>query len=253
MRGTKKAKQAWDDWITGKIDGNERDKITKPYLAKLGIDGTNPYEADSFIAAQKAATNEQELRQAYMLRDAINEKEKTIASRLEPGTRQIYMTGIGKVEAGKRSVASLDKAIQSYRDSTEKQVRQSIENRSNRESSAVPGIEWNGGRLAAGSTKGETMDPSLAAFSIVDKYHRSSMPANGIVPNLSVSGMNTDGEVVTGKVPEEIVRRLYEQSISGIQPDPTELAEWLDEWVSENDIYDNEVDLFGDDSDSPIS
>ena len=246
--------EAHDKFLSGDIDGYEREQIVKRYASLYGVTSLDPNDTDSFVKAIEKAETEEDIRLAYMLRDSANNRDRELMGRLEPGTRRIYDSGIDKVKDGRRSAESFDRGIQRYRDATEKTIRKSeLSKRQFGANAATPGIEWQGGQLRAGSVRGEVMPAELACILFIDKYHRSSMPKNGIVPNVSVSGVNTDGEVVTVKVPEDIMQAVYQDSANGVQPDATAMIEWLDSIAAEYDIYDNEFDMYADDSDTPIT
>jgi len=258
------AKEAWERWERKEINASERDNLAKPYLDYVGLKRGNPEDADAILELRKQYKGDKERynREASIYRQGVYEREKEIDRKLDGGKLKITREMEQSLIDGKRSKEQRDQSVDKWANATERTIRQSMRAKSERvqreqadESRTVslkqPGIEWKGGQLRAGNMQGQKMDPTIAAAEIVDKYHRSSMPKLGILPNLNARGETPNGEILEVKIPEEIAREIMRQSKAGINPDPTQLINLLVDFCNKYDI--DKIDLYADDSDEYVS
>ena len=211
----------------------------------------NEYSADKLLykAAQKRTLVNDIAFSVSVEKNNIANREKAIREKLAVGANKIF-------KESKQKPEKRDKGIQNWQDSAERSIRKAIDDNAKKEAilkqenyrkdnDRKPGIEWKGGQLRSGNMTGQKTDYRLAALEIADKYFRSTMPRFGIVPNMNVRG-ESGGEIIDASVPVEIVAAMMKQAKDGQQPDATELIEWLQEWCEENEIDDDEIDLFAD-------
>lgn len=196
-------------------------------------------------------------RTLYMHRDNVRDNEAIIASKLLAGEHSIWQSMDKGIQSGKTSHEKRDKAVERWRDSTERNIRLIAEARAKQraelaalgivETTKQPGVDWQGGQLRAGDMPGHVMPYAIAALSFVDKYTRSTMPNSGIVPNLNVSGKGADGIDYIDKVPSEIMEKIQGEISEGIEPSMVALLKWLSDFCEMHGI--DLVALFADDAD----
>lgn len=183
----------------------------------------------------------------------VSEKEKSISEKLRNGEIKITAESKQAIISGKREISDVEASIQRWKDSVERSIRVSSEKKAAKEIERAkdrykegkqPGIEWKGGELRAGTMSGQTLPVEIAAYELVDKYMRSTMPKNGIVPKITVRGMGPDGEILEDTVPREIMERIMIKAIDGDddeEPASRELIAWLLSFQEDNEVDDIEL------------
>lgn len=226
-------------------------------FAKAEVKAQKAAQYDDKAKSKIAKSAEIEIA-AMRAKEQVRQKEEKVKSKLLAGELKITNEMQQSLIKGKKTPEELANSIQRWKDATERSVRKSMDKKEEtnrvmqqsnyrKDTDREPGIEWKGGQLRSGSMSGEVMNPVMAAIEFADKYHRSSMPPNNIVPNVNVRGTNDNEEIIDGKVDSSIIAEICRQSRAGIQPDTKDLIRWINEWCADNDIA--EIDLFADDAD----
>ena len=195
------------------------------------------------------------LKQASIQVAEVTLREQRINDKLAAGELKIFREMEASIASGKKTYMQRDESATKWREAAEHAIRDGMAKQAAKLAAnpRKPGVPWKGGTLRSGSMAGQKMSPAFAIFELVNKYVYSSMPANGIVPNLNIRGDSSDGDTYVDKVPIGILDRIGKAAMAAPDaiPDTSELEDWVENWIEDRDI--EEIDLFADDADMFLS
>jgi hypothetical protein len=189
-------------------------------------------------------------KEAALTRVNAEKREPDINTRLAPGELKVIRDMEKALLSGKKTVLERDESVQRWRDAAELAMRKGAATQAAKvRSQRQPGVPWKGGQLRSGSMAGQRLDPAFAAFEFASKYAASSMPKNGIMPNVNIRGQDSSGEVYIDKIPVDIMEEIKDAAKAdpNMVPNIDRLMKWILDWCRDNDI--DEIDLFADDAD----